>query len=116
MEALAALSLVGNVMQFVDFSSKIISEARAIEKNGESSSIADLQRFALSSTKHARIIRSRLQASSYIRPLSEENQHLIDLAADCEQAGHEFAVYLSTFSTSRTARHFLHILKDSIKI
>ncbi|KAF7936941.1 hypothetical protein BELL_0098g00040 [Botrytis elliptica] len=116
MEALAALSLAGNVMQFVDFSSKIISEARAIEKNGESSSIADLQRFALSSTKHARIIRSRLQASSYIRPLSEENQHLVDLAADCEQAGHEFAVYLSTFSTSRTARNFLHILKDTIRI
>jgi len=74
MEALAAVSLAGNVMQFVDFSSKIISEARAIEKNGESSSIADLQRFASNSTKHAGIIRSRLQASSYTRPLSEENQ------------------------------------------
>ena len=74
MEALAALSFAGNVMQFVDFSSKIISEARAIDKNGESSSIADLQRFALSSTKHARIIKSRLQVSSYTRPLSEENQ------------------------------------------
>ena len=74
MEALAAVSLAGNVMQFVDFSSKIISEARKIEKNGESSSIADLQRFASNSTKHAGIIRSRLQASSYTRPLSEENQ------------------------------------------
>ncbi|THV46237.1 hypothetical protein BGAL_0403g00050 [Botrytis galanthina] len=116
MEALAALSLAGNVMQFVDFSSKIISEARAIEKNGESSSIADLQRFALNCTKHATIIRSRLQASIYTRPLSEENQHLVDLAADCEQAGHEFAFYLSTFSTSRTAINFLHILKDSIRI
>ncbi|TGO51493.1 hypothetical protein BCON_0160g00180 [Botryotinia convoluta] len=116
MEARAALSLAGNVMQFVDFSSKIISEAHAIEKNGESSSIADLQCFALDSTKHARIIRSRLQTSSYTRPLSEENQHLVDLAADCEQAGHEFAVYLSTFSTSRTARNFLHNLKDSIRV
>ncbi|TGO81414.1 hypothetical protein BPOR_1165g00010 [Botrytis porri] len=116
MEALAALNIAGNIMKFVDFSSKIISEARAIEKNGESSSIADLQRFTLSSTKHARIIRSRLQASSYTRPLSEENQHLVDLAADCERAGHEFAVCLSTFSTSRTARNFLHNLKDSIRI
>ncbi|TGO19000.1 hypothetical protein BTUL_0006g00330 [Botrytis tulipae] len=121
MEALAALSLAGNVMQFVDFSSKIISEARAIEKNGESSSIADLQRFALNYTKHASIIKSRLQASNDTRPLSEENQvrapkHLVDLAADCEQAGHKFAFYLSTFSTSRIAINFLHILKDSIRI
>lgn len=38
------------------------------------------------------------------------------MAADCEQAGHEFAFYLSTFSTSRTAINFLHILKDSIRI
>ncbi|TGO50107.1 hypothetical protein BOTNAR_0406g00090 [Botryotinia narcissicola] len=116
MEALAALSLAGNVMQFIDFSSKIISEARAIEKNGESSSIADLQRFALNCTKHASIIRSRLQASNYTRPLSEDNQYLVDLAADCEQAGHKFAFYFSTFSTSRTTINFLHILKDSIRI
>ncbi|KAF7890490.1 hypothetical protein EAF00_008805 [Botryotinia globosa] len=110
MEALAALRLAGNVMQFVDFSSKIISEARAIEKNGESSSIADLQRFALNCTKYAIIIRSRLQASNYTRPLSEENQ------VRAPKAGHEFAFYLSTFSTSRTAINFLRILKDSIRI
>ncbi|TEY38631.1 hypothetical protein BOTCAL_0481g00010 [Botryotinia calthae] len=116
MEALAALSLAGNVMQFVDFSSKIISEARAIERNGESSSIVDLQRFASNSTKHAGIIKSRLQASSYTRPLSEENQHLVDLAAECEQAGHDFATYLSTFSSSRTTRNFLLNLKDGIRI
>ncbi|ATZ57671.1 hypothetical protein BCIN_15g02220 [Botrytis cinerea B05.10] len=115
MEALAALSLAGNVMQFADFSSKIISEARAIDKNGESSSIADLQRFALSYTKHARIIKSRLQVSSYTRPLSEEDQHLVDLAVDCERAKNEFAVYLSTFSSSRTTRNFLHNLKDGIR-
>jgi hypothetical protein len=74
MEALAAVSLAGNVMQFLHFSSKVISEARTIEKNGGPSSIADLQRFASNSTKQAGIIRSRLQASIYTRPLSEENQ------------------------------------------
>ncbi|KAM3148295.1 hypothetical protein ABEW05_011500 [Botrytis cinerea] len=115
MEALAALSLAGKVMQFAAFSSKIISEARAIDKNGESSSIADLQRFALSSTNHARIIKSRLQVSSYTRPLSQENQHLVDLAVDCERAKNEFAFYLSTFSSSRTTRNFLHNLKDGIR-
>ena len=74
MEALAAVSLAGNVIQFVDFSSKVISEARSIERNGDLSSITDLQRYVSNSTKQAGIIRSRLQASTYARPLSEDNQ------------------------------------------
>jgi hypothetical protein len=38
------------------------------------------------------------------------------LAADCEQAGNDFAIYLSTFSTSGKARNFLHNLKDGIRL
>jgi hypothetical protein len=74
MEALAAVSLAGNVVQFLQLTCKLISDAHEIKARGEPKSIPDLNYLAVNLTKQAAIVKSRLQASSATRSLSEENQ------------------------------------------
>jgi hypothetical protein len=44
MEALVALSLAGNVVQFIQFSGSLISEFRSIRKNGTPDSLPELKK------------------------------------------------------------------------
>jgi hypothetical protein len=81
MEALAAISLAGNVVQFVELTAKLISDAREIKANGQPSSILDLKTLAENLTTQASIVKSQLQTSTAARPLSEENQ-VCDSRAD----------------------------------
>jgi N-acetylglucosamine kinase-like BadF-type ATPase len=74
MEALAAISLAGNVVQFVQVTGQLISEAAAIKRNGEPSSLPQLRNLAANVTKQAGVIKSRLQASGTAQALTEENQ------------------------------------------
>lgn len=46
MEALAAVGLAGNVVQFVQFSSQLIAEAKSIKTSGSPSSIPELRKLA----------------------------------------------------------------------
>jgi hypothetical protein len=43
LEALAALSLAGNIVQFVDFASELLSEGRQIRQAGSTVTNLDLQ-------------------------------------------------------------------------
>jgi hypothetical protein len=53
MEALVAVALSGNVIQFVQFASELISEAKSIKNTGKTSSIPDLKNRAELLTKQA---------------------------------------------------------------
>jgi hypothetical protein len=71
MEALLAVGLAGNVVQFVQFAGELISEARSIMKNGSPKSIPELRHLSETLTKQAGMIKARLKASN--ATLAEED-------------------------------------------
>lgn len=71
MEALLAVCLAGNVVQFVQLAGKLISETNAIRKTGNPSSLQDLQNLSESLTKQAGAVKTHLEASNAV--LSQED-------------------------------------------
>jgi hypothetical protein len=72
MEALVAVGLAGNVVQFVQGAGTLIAEANAIRKSGSPSSLPDLQRLSKTLTNQAAVLNTRLKACS--ATLKEEDQ------------------------------------------
>ena len=72
MEALIAIGLGGNVVQFVQFSDQLISLAKEIKKKGAPSSLVDLRKVAQNLIQQTRIIVTRLKANTAI--LEQEEQ------------------------------------------
>lgn len=72
MEALIAVGLAGNVVQFVQFSSVVISEARAIRATGRSSSLARLKELSTTLTRHANTVKMRIEGNG--TPLEPEEE------------------------------------------
>jgi hypothetical protein len=72
MEALVAIGLGGNVVQFVQFSGQLISLAKEIKKKGAPSSLVDLRKVAQNLIQQTRIIVTRLKANTAI--LEQEEQ------------------------------------------
>lgn len=72
MESLVAIGLAGNVVQFVQFAGKLISEMKSIRRNGAPSSISDLRGLIESLTKQTDTILKSLQGST--STLSDENK------------------------------------------
>jgi hypothetical protein len=72
MEALIAIGLGGNVVQFVQFSGQLISLAKEIKKKGAPSSLVDLRKVAQNLIQQTRIIVTRLKANTAI--LEQEEQ------------------------------------------
>lgn len=72
MEALVAVGLAGNVVQFVQFSGQLISLAEEIKKKGAPSSLIDLRKVAQNLTQQTRVIVTRLKANT--ATLEQEEQ------------------------------------------
>jgi hypothetical protein len=72
MEALLAVGLAGNVVQFVQFSGQLISLAKEIKKRGAASSLLDLRKVAQNLTQQTRVIVTRLKANT--ATLEQEEQ------------------------------------------
>jgi len=72
MEALVAVGLAGNVVQFVQFSGQLISLAKEIKKRGAASSLLDLRKVAQNLTQQTRVIVTRLKANTVT--LEQEEQ------------------------------------------
>jgi hypothetical protein len=72
MEALIAVGLAGNVVQFLQGAGTLIAEANAIRKSGSPSSLPDLQRLSTRLTDQAAALYTRLKACS--ATLKEEDQ------------------------------------------
>jgi len=74
MEALAAVGLAGNVVQFVQFSGQLLSETIAIKRTGNPTSLPHLKACAEEIVKQSAVIQLRLNAGSIAEPLNEEDQ------------------------------------------
>lgn len=72
MEALLAVGLAGNIVQFVQFAGKLISEAHSIKRTGNPSSIPDLKILAETLTKESESIHETLKGSN--ATLSKDDQ------------------------------------------
>ncbi|KAI4958244.1 hypothetical protein J4E86_003842 [Alternaria arbusti] len=129
MEALIAVGLAGNVVQFLQGVGSLIAEANAIRKSGSPSSLQDLRRLSTTLTDQAAVLKTRLKACS--ATLKEEDQvsyylchrfvpanrvaqNLLDLAAECEEAGTHFITYLEGL-TSHSSSKFLRTVKTAAK-
>jgi hypothetical protein len=71
MEALVAVGLAGNVVQFVQGAGTLLSLAVDIRKSGRPESLPRLKDLSTALVGHAAVLKSRLKASI---PLTEENQ------------------------------------------
>lgn len=72
MEALVAVGLAGNVVQFVQFSGQLIAEASRIRKSGTPSSLPDLRNLSHALMAQADTIYRCLKSNS--ATLAEEDQ------------------------------------------
>ncbi|RYN23884.1 hypothetical protein AA0112_g9259 [Alternaria arborescens] len=129
MEALVAVGLAGNVVQFLQGAGTLIAEANAIRRNGSPSPLPQLRSLSKTLTDQAAVLRTRLKACS--ATLKEEDQasqclcgriafancvtqNLLDLAAECEEAGTQFITYLESFK-SHSSSKLLQSAKKAIK-
>ena len=92
MEALAAVSLAGNVCQFIDFASKVLKEGRQISVSGASLSVqhlsivtGDLEKLLSSLNQHIESCRTASGNADGHGPLNSEDQALLDIAKGCEE-------------------------------
>lgn len=74
LEALVALSLAGNVVQFADFSSKAIVLFNEVRKHGAPSRMGELQQTATVLVEQTAQMESEMQATSITMPLSVQDK------------------------------------------
>lgn len=91
MEPLTALSLASNIIQVVDFSIRLVSKGYKIYKSADGTLAEYVDAEAV--TNSLNILNGRLQRSvkDSIRngPLSEDEQSLMNLCANCERVANE---------------------------
>ena len=74
MEALIAIGPAGNIVQFVQFSAKLISEAHSIRQTGSPSSLPDLRKLTDSLTSQADATHKSLSLRASTTTLAPEDQ------------------------------------------
>lgn len=74
LEALVAVSLAGNVVQFVQFAGELISQTITIRKNGGPSSLSELKKLTESLRNQACVITTHLEAGAVNQVLAQEDQ------------------------------------------
>ncbi|KAF1999638.1 hypothetical protein P154DRAFT_563928 [Amniculicola lignicola CBS 123094] len=113
MEALLAVGLAGNVVQFLQFASKIAAKANVIRKKGQPSSIPQWKQSTQQLARQAEVITDRLRASTTV--LSQEDQCLIDVAIEFGTLSQQFVAYLDNFIQDSGSRTLFQSAKQSIK-
>lgn len=74
MEALVAIGLAGNVLQFVEFAGSLISETIKIKRSGIPSSIPHLKRLTDDLTKQASHVHKCLATNTNTESIAQEDQ------------------------------------------
>jgi hypothetical protein len=102
MEALAAVGLVGNVVQFLDFSSNLFAATTAIHHSyvGASQSARDLESIAKELQEWCAKIASRRNSAGQLLP-SHNNKSLVALVAGCENAAIELLSALQALKAKK---------------
>ena len=90
LEALAAVGLAGNIVQFIDFSCRLFSTTTSIHRSyaGSSRSIQDIENVAQELQQWCGKVASLRNAQGH-PPASQHNQSLVKLAEDCQTAAVE---------------------------
>lgn len=87
LDPFSAISLAGNIVQFVEFASKIVSKGNQIRSNGAATENLELEE----ATEKLLAIVSRLKRQVVTTPesrcLTEDDQMLEDLTNNCVDAG-----------------------------
>jgi hypothetical protein len=86
MDPLTAISLAGNVVQFIDFGCKILSKAREIQRNGSVQGYGDLQAVTIDLEKHITTLQDGLSNVRNATPtaaIEDEDDLLRNLCDGC---------------------------------
>jgi len=102
LDPFSALSLAGNIVQFVDFGLKIVKDSNAILHNakGISPFIDETQSNIWRLQEYSRFLYSRLALDPSGTPESWEEKELRSISQDCAKAADELLLVLGKVSTS----------------
>lgn len=96
MDPLTALSLASNVIQIVDFSTRLVSKGYKIYKSADGTLAENVDAEAV--TNSLNMLNAKLQRSVKDSkrggPLSEDDQSLLKLCANCESVANELLARL----------------------
>ncbi|PSN68044.1 hypothetical protein BS50DRAFT_633683 [Corynespora cassiicola Philippines] len=116
MEAVVAIALAGNVIQFAQLAKGIFSEAKAVRETGYPRSLIALRGSVDNLLKQSGIIHARLVTKADGNKLSQEDQYLIDVSVDCQKAGTEFLKYIDLFISKAGSSSSLKKLGTAVKL
>ncbi|KAF3037752.1 hypothetical protein E8E11_003573 [Didymella keratinophila] len=111
MEALIAVGLAGNVVQFVTCAASLVAQVNHLRQHDTPASLPELVQLSRNLTAQACLLKTRLKSSA--ATLKEEDQNLLDLSAECEEAGHKFIEYLKTWE--KKPSNILQSAKTALK-
>lgn len=103
LEALAAVGLVGNVVQFIDFSCQLFATTMVVHHShaGAPQHIRDIESITKELQQWCRIIASRRNSQGQLLP-SHNNRSLVALVAGCENAAVELLSALHALKAKDT--------------
>lgn len=111
MDPLTAFSLTCGVIQVVDFSFKTLSKYREIYHDGSLSQYKQLEDL----TKHLVGVREKLEIpaanKSIVRPVTSEEQGLVDVAGQCSETADQLVKHLHSFKIEGPRKRRQAILK-----
>src|SRR5438552_1076295 len=101
-EAIAALSLAGNIIQVVDFGLKVVSKCKEVHREGTTINIRDLEDMST----HLASLTGHLNCSmqNAPQPLTREDQELKGLSVKCSKLAAELQDELCKVSSHKRRR------------
>jgi hypothetical protein len=115
LEALAALSLAASVVQFIDFSGKLISKGNEFHKSGKLVEHTELVAVAGNLEKLSEALGDSLKAFRPESGLSSEEQALAAVAQQCQTIASEFNTTIQVLTnvegTNKTWKSFRQAFK-----
>lgn len=103
MEALAAVGLAGNIVQFIDFSCKLFGQANSIyhSRSGATKDALDLETITESLVKLTTHLENNLNGQ-YNRRYQDAQRNLQPLAKDCSNIAKELVTILQSVRAKST--------------
>jgi chromosome segregation ATPase len=103
LDPLSALSLAGTIVQFVDFTSKLVSNGCHIYGSANDASAENLELEAI--TKDLSQLNIRLKQRDRLGGLTQDEQSLEDLSNQCTQIADNLTVRLEKLKVEKDAKH-----------
>ena len=116
LEALAAVSLAGSIVEFVEFTTKVISKGRQYHSSSTGSLDEDikLQAFGDNLQRLSKNLTASLESFASSK-LTKEEKALKKVAVSCEQTGRELGIAIDSLKINETGtrwKSFRHALKS----